>query len=40
LLGPCPTRKAEEMFKLAASLRADVEKWIRASRPELFKPPV
>ena len=38
--GSVSDKEADEMFKLAASLRADVEKWIRASRPELFKPPV
>ena len=38
--GSVSDKEAAEMFKLAASLRADVEKWIRASRPELFKPPV
>ena len=35
--GSVSDKEADEMFKLAASLRADVEKWIRASRPELFK---
>jgi hypothetical protein len=29
--------EAEEMFKLATRLRADVEKWIGATRPELLK---
>jgi len=33
-------KEADEMLKLATSLRADVEKWIRATRPELFKPKV
>jgi len=30
--------EAEEIFKLATRLRADVEKWIAAVRPELLKP--
>jgi hypothetical protein len=34
--GSISDKEAEEMLKLATSLRADVEKWIRATRPELF----
>jgi|ERR1700678_480984 hypothetical protein len=35
--GAVSDKEADEMFKLAASLRADAEKWIRAAHPELFK---
>lgn len=35
--GAVSDKEADEMFKLATSLRADVEKWIRAVHPELFK---
>lgn len=35
--GAVSDKEAEEIFKLATSLRADVEKWIRATHPELFK---
>ena len=38
--GAVSDKEAHEMLKLATSLRADVEKWIRATRPELFKPKV
>ena len=38
--GAVSDKEADEMFKLATSLRADVEKWMRATRPELFKPTV
>jgi len=38
--GVVSDREADEMLKLATKLRADVEKWIRATRPELFKPTV
>jgi hypothetical protein len=34
--GAVSDKEADEMLKLATSLRADVEKWIRATRPELF----
>jgi hypothetical protein len=30
--------EADEMLKVAVTLRADAEKWIRAKRPELFNP--
>jgi hypothetical protein len=36
--GAMSDKEADEMFKLATSLRADVEKWIRATHPQLFKP--
>jgi hypothetical protein len=36
--GSVSDREADEMFKLAASLRADAEKWIQATRPQLFEP--
>jgi hypothetical protein len=39
-LGPFRTKKAHEMLKLSTRFRADVEKWIRATRPELFRPTV
>jgi len=38
--GAVSDKEADEMFKLATSLRVDVEKWMRATRPELFKPTV
>lgn len=38
--GVVSDREADEMLKLATTLRADVEKWIRATRPELYKPTV
>ena len=38
--GVVSDKEADEMLKLATSLRADVEKWIRATRPELFEPTV
>ena len=38
--GSVSDKEADEMLKLATSLRADVEKWIRTTRPELFKPTV
>jgi len=38
--GAVSDKEADEMLKLATSLRADVEKWMRATRPELFKPNV
>ena len=38
--GAISDKEADEMLKLSTSLRADVEKWIRATRPELFKPKV
>jgi hypothetical protein len=34
--GAVSDKEADEMFVLATSLRADVEKWIRATRPELL----
>jgi hypothetical protein len=34
--GSVSDKEAEEMFKLATRLRADVEQWIRATRPELL----
>ena len=40
LAGSVSDKEADEMLKLAASLRADVEKWIRATRPELLKPAI
>jgi hypothetical protein len=36
--GSVSDKQADEMFKLATSLRTDVEKWIRATHPNLFKP--
>lgn len=36
LAGAISDREADEMLKLARSLRAGVEKWIRATRPELL----
>ena len=38
--GSVSDKEADEMLKLATSLRADVEKWIRATRPELLKPKI
>jgi hypothetical protein len=38
--GSVSDKEADEMLKLAAGLRADVERWIRATLPELFKPTV
>jgi len=38
--GVVSDKEADEMLKLATTLRADVEKWIRATRPELFEPTV
>jgi hypothetical protein len=35
--GTVSEKEADEMLKLAASIRAGVEKWIRATRPELVK---
>ncbi len=35
--GSVSDKEADEMLKLATVLRADVEKWIRATRPELLK---
>jgi hypothetical protein len=35
--GRVSEKEAGEMLKLAASLRAGVERWIRATRPELLK---
>jgi hypothetical protein len=34
--GVISDKEADEMLKLSTGLRADVEKWIRATRPELF----
>lgn len=36
LAGAVSNAEANEMFTLATNLRKDVEKWIRATRPELF----
>ncbi len=38
--GSVSDKEADEILKLATGLRADVERWIRATRPELFKPKV
>jgi hypothetical protein len=38
--GSVSDKEADEMLKLAISLRVDVEKWIRATRPELLKPAI
>ncbi len=38
--GSVSDKEADEMLKLATSLRADVEKWIRTTHAELFKPKV
>jgi hypothetical protein len=35
--GAVSDKEADEMFKLATTLRAEVEKWIRTANPELFK---
>jgi hypothetical protein len=35
--GAVSEKEASEMIRLAAGLRSDVEKWIRATRPELLK---
>lgn len=40
LAGSVSDKEADEMLKLATSLRADVQKWIRATRPELLKPAI
>jgi len=34
--GAISDKEADEILKLSISLRADVEKWIRTTRPELF----
>jgi hypothetical protein len=36
--GSVSDKEADEVLKLATNLRLDVEKWIRANRPELFEP--
>jgi hypothetical protein len=36
--GAVSDKEADEMFRLATTLRSDVEKWIRATHPKLFKP--
>jgi len=36
--GSVSNREADEVLELATRLRADVEKWIRTARPELFTP--
>jgi hypothetical protein len=38
LAGSVSDKEAGEMLKLAITLRGDAERWIRATRPELFKP--
>lgn len=38
LAGSVSDKEADEMFQLATRLRADVEAWIQATRPELLKP--
>jgi hypothetical protein len=38
--GAISDKEADEMLKLSTNLRANVEKWIRATRPELCKPKV
>jgi hypothetical protein len=38
--GSVSDKEAEEMLRLATTVRADVEKWMRATRPELFKPTI
>ena len=40
LAGSVSDKEAGEMLKLAISLRGDVERWIRATRPELLKPAI
>ncbi|HEY6349150.1 MAG TPA: hypothetical protein VI636_07055 [Candidatus Angelobacter sp.] len=37
LAGSVSDKEAAEMLKLARGLRADVQKWIRTTRPELLK---
>ncbi|HTT23394.1 MAG TPA: hypothetical protein VMG82_30990 [Candidatus Sulfotelmatobacter sp.] len=37
IAGAVSDKEADEMFKLATSLRADVERWIRETHPELLK---
>jgi hypothetical protein len=37
--GAVSDKEAEEMFKLAARLRADAERWIRANHPQLLARP-
>ena len=36
--GSVSDKEADEMLKLATSLRTNVEKWIRTTRPELLRP--
>jgi len=36
LSGTVSQKEADEMLKLAAEIRTEVEKWIRMTRPELF----
>lgn len=38
LAGAVSDQEEDEMLKLATGLRADVEKWISATCPELFRP--
>jgi hypothetical protein len=38
--GSVSDKEADEILKLATGLRTEVEKWIRATRPQLFKPKV
>jgi hypothetical protein len=38
LAGSVSDKEAGEMLKLAITLRGDAERWIRATRPGLFKP--
>jgi hypothetical protein len=40
LAGSVSDKEAGEMLKLAISLRGDVERWIRATRPELLNPAI
>ena len=35
--GAVSDKEADEMFKLATTLRSDVEQWIRATYPELLR---
>jgi hypothetical protein len=37
--GTVSQKESDEMIRLATSLRSDAEKWIRATRPELFRKP-
>jgi hypothetical protein len=37
--GTVSEKEADEMISLATRLRSDAEKWIRATRPELFRKP-